>query len=70
MKLDFTTITQERKDELQKAVEALFLLLMMDVEEQNMETINVSIAEFCNTPEELAMCAMISGAVLKAYDII
>lgn len=42
----------------------------MGVEEESTETINVNIAEFCNTPEELAMCAMISGAALKAYGVI
>lgn len=69
MKLDFTTITPERQDELQEATIALFQSLDGNLESQSMETINVAIGEFCNTPEELAMCSIIAGITLSRFGI-
>ena len=70
MKLDFTTVTQERQDELQEATIALFQSFEENIQSQSMQTINVSIAEFCNTPEELAMCCIIAGVTLNEFGIV
>lgn len=70
MKLDFTTVTQERQDELQEATVALFQSLAGDIGGQSMETINVALGEFCNTSEELAMCSIIAGITLNKFGIV
>lgn len=70
MRLDFTTITQERQDELQVETQNLFAKVINDVGNYNMENTSIAIAEWCNTPEELAMCSIIAGITLKAWGIV